>query len=256
MRRSKHFYIRKTHRWLGFLLGIQFLMWTIGGLYFSWSDMDEVHGDFQKKNVPLLPSNISLISPSVVLDSIKQIHKIDSVVSIQLIDIIGKPFYQIRCVTAIHNETTHEHNMQGMNHLADAVTGSLRGPLSKEEAVQVAAYRFNGKPQLKQVEQLTAVNNHHEYRENPLPAYAVTFIHPSNTTVYVSSELGTVQKYRNDKWRVFDFLWMLHTMDYQGRDNFGNILLRAFSIFGLFTVASGFVLFFVSSKWGKKITLK
>jgi hypothetical protein len=44
-------------------------------------------------------------------------------------------------------------------------------------------------------------------------------------------------------------------MDYQGRDNFGNILLRAFSIFGLFTVASGFVLFFVSSKWGKKISL-
>ena len=158
-------------------------------------------------------------------------------------------------MTAIHNESTHEQKIQGMNHLADAVTGSLRGPLTKEEAIQVAAYRFNGKPQLKQVEHLTAVNNHHEYRENPLPAYAVTFIHPSNTTVYVSSELGTVQKYRNDKWRVFDFLWMLHTMDYQGRDNFGNILLRAFCIFGLFTVASGFVLFFVSSKWGKKISL-
>ena len=253
MAKSKQYYIRKTHRWLGLLLGIQFIMWTIGGLYFSWSDMDEVHGDFQKKTVPLLPSNISLISPTVVLDSIKQMHAIDSIVSIQLIDILGKPYYQIQCVSAAIKGSGSEHSMKGMNHLADAVTGSLRGPLTKEEAIQVAAYRFNGETQLKSVERLTSTNNHHEYRENPLPAYAVTFHHPSNTTVYVSSELGTVQKYRNDKWRVFDFLWMMHTMDYQGRDNFGNILLRAFSIFGLFTVASGFILFFVSSKWKKKI---
>jgi uncharacterized iron-regulated membrane protein len=68
----------------------------------------------------------------------------------------------------------------------------------------------------------------------------------------VASELGTVQKFRNDKWRVFDFLWMLHTMDYNGRDNFGNILLRAFSIFGLVTVLSGFLLYFTSSKRFRK----
>jgi hypothetical protein len=37
-------------------------------------------------------------------------------------------------------------------------------------------------------------------------------------------------------------------MDYKGRDNFGNILLRAFSIFGLVTVLSGFLLYFTSSK--------
>jgi uncharacterized iron-regulated membrane protein len=70
--------------------------------------------------------------------------------------------------------------------------------------------------------------------------------------VYVASELGTVQKFRNKPWRIFDFLWMLHTMDYEGRDNFGNLLLRAFSIFGLITVLSGFVLFFVSSRLFRK----
>jgi uncharacterized iron-regulated membrane protein len=32
--------IRKTHRYLGLFLGIQFLFWTISGLYFSWSDID------------------------------------------------------------------------------------------------------------------------------------------------------------------------------------------------------------------------
>jgi uncharacterized iron-regulated membrane protein len=251
MAKSKHYYIRKSHRWLGLILGIQFLLWTIGGLYFSWSNMDEVHGDFQKKNAPLLSSDISLVNPTIVLDTIKKVHRIDSVVSIQLIEIFGKPYYQVRCINAIHKTEGHEHHGETMNHLADAETGQLRGPLSKDEAIEIAKLRFNGEPQVNSVEYLTQVNNHHEYRENPLPAYAITFTHPTKTTVYISSELGTVQKFRNDKWRLFDFLWMMHTMDYEGRDNFGNILLRIFAIFGLVTVLSGFVLFFISSKWGK-----
>jgi len=252
MAKSKHYYIRRTHRYLGLLLGIQFLLWTIGGLYFSWSNIDEVHGDFQKRNVPLLSSNISLVSPKMVLDSIKKVHQIDSIVSIQLIEILGKPFYQVHCISAIHHKANHQHDMAAMNHLANAETGQLRGPLTKEEAIAVAKMRFNGEPQIKSVEYLTATNNHHEYREAPLPAYAITFEYPTKTTVYVASELGTVQKFRNNKWRLFDFLWMLHTMDYQGRDNFGNILLRIFSIFGLVTVTSGFALFFVSAKWNKR----
>lgn len=256
MAKSKHYYIRKSHRWLGVILGIQFLMWTIGGLYFSWSNIDEVHGDFQKKNAPLLSSDISLVSPTVVLDTIKKVHRIDSVVSVQLIEIMGRPFYQVRCISAIHNETNHEHDMHTMNHLADAETGELRGPLTKEEAVEVAKMRFNGESKLKSVEYLTGTNGHHEYRENPLPAYAITFEPPTNTTVYVASELGTVQKFRNNKWRIFDFLWMMHTMDYEGRDNFGNILLRIFSIFGLFTVLSGFLLFFISSRSKKTFKVK
>jgi hypothetical protein len=149
----------------------------------------------------------------------------------------------------------HHDHMPAMNHLASAETGLLRGALSREESIEVAKMRFNGNPVVKTVEYLTTLKNHHEYRESPLPAYAITFDDPSNTTVYVASELGTVQKFRNSKWRIFDFLWMMHTMDYQSRDNFGNILLRFFSIFGLVTVFSGFTLFYISSKWKRKMTL-
>jgi hypothetical protein len=135
-----------------------------------------------------------------------------------------------------------------MNHLADAQTGSLRPPLSKEEAVAVAKRYFVDESKVINVESVDSIHPHHEYRSGELPAYSISFEHPSKTTVYVATELGTVQKFRNDKWRVFDFLWMLHTMDYEGRDNFGNILLRVFSVFGLITVLSGFILYFISSK--------
>ena len=213
--------------------------------------MDEVHGDWERKHPPLLSSNVQLVSPSAVLDSIKAIHRIDSIVSIQLIEILGKPFYQIRCLTAIRQPAssapTHD-PVHAMNHLADATTGILREPLTKEEAIAVAQQQFNGEATVVSVEHLTNTNKRHEYRDQALPAYAITFKHPNNTTVYVASELGTVQKFRNKPWRIFDFLWMLHTMDYESRDNIGNTLLRVFSIFGLITVLSGFALFFVSSR--------
>ncbi len=255
MAKSKHYYIRKTHRWLGVILGVQFLFWTIGGLYFSWVNIDDVHGDFQKKKTPMFSTNLSLVSPASVIDSIKKTQAVDSVFSLQLIDILGQPYYQIR-TAHVAPSGNEEPPIQYANHLADAATGSLRPALTKEEAIEVAANRFNGEPVIKSVEYLTVTNNHHEYRESPLPAYAITFEHPGNTTVYVASELGTVQKFRNNKWRAFDFLWMMHTMDYEGRDNFGNLLLRVFSIFGLITVISGFVLFFISYKRKKKKYVK
>lgn len=254
MAKSKHYYIRRSHRYLGLLLGIQFLLWTIGGLYFSWTNIDEVHGDPQKKQEPALAANLRLISPSVALDTIRKTAGIDSVTAIQVIQILGKPYYQVRSMGAMGGGTSHNHDHSGHNRvfLVDAETGELRQPLSEKEAIDVAKLRFNGNPKVASVDYLTVTNGHHEYRESVLPAYAITFEHPTATTVYVSTELGTVQKFRNNKWRIFDFLWMLHTMDYQSRDNFGNILLRAFSIFGLMTVLSGFLLYGISSSIFKK----
>jgi hypothetical protein len=236
--------IRKTHRWLGVILGIQFLLWTIGGLYFSWSNMDEIHGDHHKAHIHPLSANLDLASPKEIIEQIKQKDSVNFIFDIRLIQILHRPFYQITY--------SKEHDRGKKVQLANAKTGELRSALAKDEAIEIAKKSFTTDVPVKNVEYLTTTNGHHEYREQPLPAYAITFEHPSNTTVYVASELGTVQKFRNNKWRIFDFLWMLHTMDYQNRDNLSNWLLRAFSIFGLFTISSGFILFFASRKTSNK----
>lgn len=238
MKKSFHFYIRRWHRYLGLFIGIQFLAWTVSGLYFSWSDLDEIHGDPQKKAAPLISLREQLVAP----DSVWRQVQGDSLVSLQLIELLGRPVYQI---TYLHS--TGEHTMKHIQ-LADARTGKLREALSEEEAIALGKSRFNGGSKVASVEYITEVGKHHEYREQPLPAYAITFEHPSRTTVYVAAELGMVMKYRNDPWRIFDFLWMGHTMDFQGRDNFNNWLLRAFSVLGLITVLSGLTLFVVSSR--------
>ena len=242
MTAKTNYLIRRTHRYMGVILGIQFFMWTIGGLYFSWSNMDEIHGDFHKKPPPQYRADIAFVSPSVALANLQTKVKVDSMLNIALIDVLGKPTYRMEFLHGGHHK---------MYQLADAQTGALRDPLSIDEAKTLAIQQFEGDPTVKSVELIKEVNGHHEYRESPLPAVAVTF-NNLTTTVYVATEMGIVTKYRNTKWRIFDFLWMLHTMDYQTRDNLGNWLLRAFSIFGLLTICSGFTLYFISSKKFKK----
>lgn len=151
----------------------------------------------------------------------------------QLITILQKPFYSI----------TYYAGGKLSKLLADAETAIIRQPVSKDEAVQIAAASFNGEPTLKSIEYITTTIGHHECREKPQRAWAVTFEHPTNTTIYVSSEFGRVESFRNNKWRLFDFLWMMHTMDYKEWDNFNNWLLSGCAHFGLFTILSGFVHF-------------
>ncbi len=245
MKRNRNYYIRKTHRYLGVIIGIQFLLWTIGGLYFSWNNIDNVHGDHLRKSISFLRADLQVASPTIALQALSNERPVDSIHSIHLIRVLDRPVYQIQYFKGHAGEGDHHHVHFA---LADATTGALRSPLSKEEAVAIAHEQIISNAKIKTVEYLEKVGKHSEYRERPLPAYAISFDEPA-CTIYVAAETGTYQTIRHNQWRAFDFLWMLHTMDYEGRDNFGNIALRAFSIFGLFTVCSGFLLFFVSSSW-------
>jgi Uncharacterized iron-regulated membrane protein len=78
---------RKVHRYLGLFLGIQFLFWTISGLYFSWTNLDEIHGDQFKKN-KVQKEYKNLISPS-------DLDYKDGIKTISLRDFNNVPYYWI-----------------------------------------------------------------------------------------------------------------------------------------------------------------
>jgi uncharacterized iron-regulated membrane protein len=61
--------------------------------------------------------------------------------------------------------------------------------------------------------------------------------------VYVDPRSGDIVAIRNAAWRAWDFLWMLHIMDYDDRDDIGTMLLKLFSLLALFTAIAGIVLY-------------
>ena len=44
-KKNTNYNVRKIHRYLGVFMGVQFFFWSLGGLYFSWNNMDDVHGE-------------------------------------------------------------------------------------------------------------------------------------------------------------------------------------------------------------------
>jgi len=222
--------IRKAHRYLGLLIGVQFLAWTISGLYFSWTDIDQIHGDpfLQLEKPPQSFTNL------VGLDQLDiPIHQIE------LVAIGSAPHYWI-------NDAL----------LVDAKTGRLRSGISEEEAIAIAKEHLIPELKMTSISTINSSDSHHEYRGEPLPAYVISYDHPEAIKVYIAVKSGQFKKIRHRNWRWFDFLWMSHTMDYQGRDDFNNLLLRVFSLFGVLTVLSGFLLWGTSSptlrKWRNK----
>lgn len=241
--RSATYRARKLHRYLGVFLGVQFILWTIGGLYFSWVNLDAVHGDHLHRAPSLLPADVALASPAVAIAALRARERVDSVVRVELVPVVGRPTWRLRYLTVRDGRPAR------LVQLADGATGALRPAVARDEAIAIARASFAGSAAVSATSYLTAdsVGSHHEYRGQPLPAWAVRFAHGEGATAYVAAELGETIRIRNDRWRVFDFLWMLHTMDYEGRDNFNNLALRAFSVLGLVTVLSGFVLFGLTS---------
>tara|TARA_A100001011_G_scaffold379390_1_gene445346 strand:- start:298 stop:1002 length:705 start_codon:yes stop_codon:yes gene_type:complete len=223
--------IRKAHRYLGLFLGIQFLFWTISGLFFSWTNINEIRGEHLiNKNVKLIDFS-ELISPSKLIES--------NINSIELRNISGIPYYWINNAN-----------------LYNAYSGNLKHSITKNEAVDIAKQNLVKGLEIESINYITTVNKHHEYRNKLLPAYVISFKDNKNIKSYISSLDGKFQNVRHRNWRWFDFLWMTHTMDYESRDNFNNTLLRAFSLLGLITVLSGFTLWFTSSPTIRKIFYK
>ncbi len=120
--------------------------------------------------------------------------------------------------------------------------GNVVEPLTKEEAIKITAQKTTLNPM--EVSLVTELYPGAEYRGD-LPVYKVTTDTKDSINVYVGYMTGDIGSIRSDSWRIWDFLWSLHIMDYRERDNINNILLQILSVLALVTSVSGITLFFV-----------
>jgi uncharacterized iron-regulated membrane protein len=221
---------RKLHRVLGVVVGIQVLIWTISGAVFVWNDIDRVRGDHAR----VQPEPFAILEGWVSPSGIDFGDRLDAsrVVDVDLVRIGGETCYRFS-------------DDAGNTALATVLEGRVRGPLTREEAVALASASFAPDAAVADAQVLTDddVGPHHEYRSGRLPAWVIRFDHPSATRVYVTVDGGQVTSHRNRTWRVFDFFWMLHTMDYLGRDDFNHPLVRFVALAAIALGVSGYLLF-------------
>ena len=107
------------------------------------------------------------------------------------------------------------------------------------------AYLYAGDGEVSRV-QLIESDPPTELQSRALPLWRVDFDDVWNSSFYVDPNSGQFTTRRHSLWRVFDFLWMLHVMDYDTRSDINNNVLRIFSVFGTLLGLSGVWLLFYS----------
>jgi hypothetical protein len=98
-----------------------------------------------------------------------------------------------------------------------AVTRETLPAVTRAEAREIASLRTD--IEIVSIALVEEVPIDDEYRGGELPAYRVTLAE-ENAALYVGTTTRRVRALRTEAWRWFDFLWSLHIMDNDEREDF------------------------------------
>lgn len=218
---------RNLHKWLGLIVGLQILTWLATGLYMVVVDIDFIHGDPLVKNM-----RDTVVVPDSKLPSMTSLRvRYPDAIQIGLRPVMGKTFYT---VTTANNR-----------YLLDPETGEVQSPLGEEAAREIAGYHYAGEAPIINVTLITS-NPPTEIQTRRLPLWRIDFDDRLATSFYIDPYNGSLATRRHQYWRIFDFLWMLHIMDYEDRSDAHNLLLITAQVTGLTFAVTGLWLLFYS----------
>jgi hypothetical protein len=212
----------RWHIWLGWLIGLPILMWTVTGLVMTIRPIDEVRGEHLRKDVAevALPpdTEISVALPTAstrpVRSVITQFERGETVTRITYMDGTSERF------------------------LAD---GRKMSPLSEVEARLIVAEAIEGGDSVTGTRRFDANEVPFDFRR-PVPVWQVAL--DDGTHIYVGVETGSIEAVRTPWWRIFDFVWGLHIMDLQSREDTSHPVLILFAILSSIGTLLGCVLLF------------
>jgi hypothetical protein len=218
-------FLRMLHKWLSVLIGLQVLLWLVSGLVMSLLDASAVSGEDLMAHEPdvgeLITPDAAFVEPQRILAALPG----QSVRTIEIRRQLGYWVWRAQTDAGIR--------------LFDARNGA---PLTvgEREVRRVAEAGYFGDGRIVAAALLTEPTL--EARGQPLPLWRVTFDDDRRTRYYISADDGRILGRRNDLWQVFDLFWMLHTMDYVGRDDFNTPWVIAAAFGALWLAISGVLL--------------
>jgi hypothetical protein len=214
----------RWHRWLGWLIGLQVLLWVTSGVLFAWLPFEPwvKGGDDLKRPVlalTALPAGLEGIEPA-------RVTALSAVVT------PNGPAWRV----GLKGEKTPRYVPLSGGAWAAPDAGAIeRFALTLLQAprpVLVVERLASVPPRLLIVEETGGRGD----------LWRVRFDDALGTRLYFDGTGGDFVTHRNEAWVWYDFFWRLHIMDYGGGEDFNNGLLRFASVVSWALVGAGVAL--------------
>ena len=212
-----HVVVRKTHKWLSLFIGLQVVIWSLSGLYMTAVHLDIIHGDHLVREAPVRSADVSQLRDPVAVAAA------NGATGARLTWVRDRPVYVLAGDAG--------------EKVVDAARGDPVEPLNGAEIRSIARSTYTGGEEIASAALITDIPGEIRGREPPL--WRVEFDQWNKPTLYFSPTTGELVTRRHELWRIFDFVWMMHIMDYWTRDNVNNPLIRVFTWGALLVVLSG-----------------
>ena len=194
------------------------LLWTISGAYFAFVDIAMVRGEPHRLSSPTQAIDLAGFDFPITTTS----------------QLIVKPRLNGALVVGGVVDQTRATNWL-------TTRGAPVEPLTSKQVISLVNSKTD--VAVDKAQWVTAASEAAEYRGRDLPLWRTFKADEPSLAVYVDPQSGDITAIRNNAWRVWDFLWMLHIMDYDDRADIGTWLLKLFSVLALLTALAGIVLY-------------
>ncbi|MDN3645059.1 PepSY domain-containing protein [Pontixanthobacter aestiaquae] len=212
----------KWHIWLGWLVAVPLLMWTISGLLMVSRPIEEVRGNHLRQPVEeqALPpdTNIAIALPE---------HSTQPVQSVATVMQNGAPITTITYMDGAIERFGGD--------------GAKLPKTGEVAARAIVADRIVGGDKVVSSTFFEQDDVPNDFRR-PMDVWQVVL--KDGTHVYVSHDTGEIAAVRTRFWRVFDFMWGLHIMDLETRSKTHHPILIFFAALAAITVIFGSILMF------------
>jgi Na+-transporting NADH:ubiquinone oxidoreductase subunit F len=215
-------FLRKLHKWLGLIIGLQVVLWAASGVMFAWLDSDDVAA----------ANRVRTAEPAVLSPTIVKTEP-----ATWLGDYAPQDLYDLRAVS-LADRWVWRVELRDRVELR-AIEDGARVKLDEDWLRRLALGRYAGDGRLVAA---TLQTQPDIASRASGPVWQAQFDDPQRTTLYFAADDGHFIAARTDSWRLYDFFWMLHTMDYAGRDNFNNPLIITIGMAALWLSISGMLL--------------
>jgi len=215
-------FLRKLHKWLGLIIGLQLVLWAVSGAMFAWLDRDEVDGagNARTPEPAVLSPTLVHAEPATWLAA----YPAQDLYDVRAVSLADRWVWRVELrdrveLRAIEDGTPVKVDEDWLRRLAlRHYAGGGRLVAATLQMQPDIASRAKG------------------------PVWQVQFDDPQRTALYFAADDGHFVAARTAAWRWYDFFWMLHTMDYRGRDDFNNPLIVTIGMAALWLSISGALL--------------